>query len=71
MPQGTDPSNPFKVVFHHDAGGDHVGETGDALVAFRLKGLPDTEGKDVDLTLEWQSFSGKKTAKFKYCTRAD
>jgi hypothetical protein len=68
---GTDSSDPFKVVFHHDAGGDHVGETGDALVAFRLTGLPDTEGKDVDLTLEWQSFSGKKTATFKYRTRAD
>lgn len=68
---GTDPDDPYKVVFHHDAGGDHYGETGDALVAFRLSDLPDTDGQDVDLTLEWQSFSGKKTAKFKYRTRAE
>ncbi|MBR6849499.1 MAG: hypothetical protein IKM88_04605, partial [Lachnospiraceae bacterium] len=39
---------------------------GDALVAFRLSDLPDTHGETVDLTLEWQSFSGRRTAKFKY-----
>ena len=66
---GTDPADPYKVVFHHDANGDLYGETGDALVAFSLADLPDTAGKEVDLTLEWQSFSGKKTAKFKYRTR--
>ena len=68
---GSDPDDPYKVVFHHNAGGDCYGETGDALVAFRLSDLPDTEGRTVDLTLEWQSFSGKKTATFKYRTRAD
>ena len=68
---GTDPDDPYKVVFCHDAGGDLYGETGDALVAFRLSDLPDTKGSTVDLTLEWQSFTGKKSAKFKYCTRAE
>ena len=68
---GTDPDDPYKVVFHHDANGDWNGETGDALVAFRLADLPDTAGQTVDLTLEWQSFSGIKTAKFKYCTRME
>jgi hypothetical protein len=67
---GTDPEDPYKVVLHHDANGDYYGQSGDALVAFRLSELPDTAGQTVDLTLEWQSFSGKKTAKFKYCTRA-
>lgn len=66
---GTDPDDPYKVVFHHDANGDWYGETGDALVAFRLADLPDTAGQEVDLTLEWQSFSGRKTARFKYRTR--
>ena len=66
---GTDPDDPYKVVFYHDAGGDRIGETGDALVAFRLAGLPDTQGQSVDLTLEWNSFSGTKTAKFPYRTR--
>ena len=68
---GTDPSDPYKVVFYHDAGGDYYGEAGDGLVAFRLDGIPDTFGKSVDLTLEWQSFSGIKTAKFKYRSRED
>jgi len=68
---GTDPDNPYKVVFHHDANGDWNGETGDALVAFRLADLPDTAGQEVDLTLEWQSFTGVKTAKFKYRTRTE
>ena len=67
----TDSDDPYKVVFHHDANGDHYGESGDGLVAFRLAGLPDTAGKEVDLTLEWQSFSGKKTATFKYRTRPE
>ncbi len=68
---GTDPDDPYKVVLHHDAGGDLYGEAGDALVAFRLSDLPDTKGDTVDLTLKWQSFSGEKTAKFKYRTRAE
>ena len=59
------------MVFHHDANGDWYGETGDALVAFRLADLPDTAGQEVDLTLEWQSFTGVKTAKFKYRTRPE
>ena len=68
---GSDPDDPYKVVFHHDANGDWYGEPGDGLVAFRLADLPDTAGQDVDLTLEWQSFSGIKTAKFKYRSRED
>ena len=65
----TDAKNPYKVTFYHDANNDVAGNVGDGLVAFRLDKLPDTQGKTVDLTLEWNSFSGKKTATFKYCTR--
>lgn len=62
--------DPWHVTFHHDAEDDISGHVGDALVAFKLDGtLPDTKGETVDLTLEWKSFSGVKTAKFKYCTR--
>lgn len=60
---------PYKVTFYHNAQGDRWGAVGDAIVAFRLNDLPDTHGKTVDLTLEWNAYSGKKTAKFKYCTR--
>lgn len=65
----ADADTPYLVTFHHDAHGDLYGWAKDGLVAFRLEGLPDTEGKTVDLTLQWYSYSGVKSAKFKYCTR--
>lgn len=66
---GQDPENPYEVEFRHNAHGDVYGETDDALVAFKLDGLPDTEGKTVKLKLKWKSFSGDKSAEFDYCTR--
>lgn len=65
----TDVDTPYLVTFYHDAEGDTGDRVGDALVAFKLDELPDTEGETVDLTLQWESFSGTKTTKFKYCTR--
>lgn len=65
-PTSTDP---YRVEFYHNAYGDLNGRVGDGLVAFRLDSLPDTQGKTVDLTLQWQSYSGVKTATFKYRTR--
>lgn len=65
----SDKTNMYKVTFYHNAKGDVDGRVGDALVAFRLSDLPDTQGKTVDLTLNWMSFSGEKSATFKYCTR--
>lgn len=59
----------YDVVLYHDNAGDKRGTVGDGLIAFRLDKLPDTEGKTVDLTLHWKSFSGDKTVKFKYRTR--
>lgn len=61
--------NPYEVVLYHNAFGDAKGYVSDGLVAFSLKDLPDTQGKTVDLTLKWQSFSGMKSVKFKYTTR--
>lgn len=63
------PENPYEVEFRHNAKGDTYGEPRDALVAFKLDGLPDTEGKTVKLKLKWKSFSGDKSAEFDYCTR--
>ena len=65
----SDPEDPYKVTLYHDAAGDHYGQEGDALVAFSLADLPDTQGQTVDLKLEWKSFSGNKSATFKYRTR--
>ena len=61
--------NIYKVRLYHDAKGDLYGQTGDGLIAFRLDNLPYTGEKYVWLTLEWNSYSGKKTARFKYSTR--
>jgi hypothetical protein len=66
---GSDANDPYKVVLFHDANGDTKSYIGDGLVAFKLDELPDTQGKTVNLTLQWNSFNGTKTATFKYCTR--
>ena len=59
----------YIVRFYHNAQKDTNGRVGDGIVAFRLNNLPDTQGKTVWLTLEWNSYRGPKTVKFKYCTR--
>ncbi|MFV0330003.1 MAG: NigD-like protein [Dysgonomonas sp.] len=64
-----DAANPYEVEFRHNANGDIYGKEVDALVAFNLNSLPDTQGKTVKLKLKWKSFSGDKTAEFNYCTR--
>ncbi|WP_025883209.1 NigD1/NigD2 family lipoprotein [Segatella paludivivens] len=63
-------SSPYEVVLHHNANGDKSGILKDGLIAFKLDSLPDTEGKTVDLTVKWNSFSGEKTATFKYRSRS-
>lgn len=65
----TDPANPYDLTFYHDAQGVKGGYWGDGIVAFRLDRLPDTKGQTVDMTLHWQSFSGKRNVTFKYSTR--
>jgi len=68
---GTNPDNPYEVVFRHNAFGDTCGTRRDGIVAFRLDQLPDTEGKTVKITLKWNSFSGEKSTTFDYRTRKD
>ena len=68
VPTG-DQKDPYQVTFFHNAQKDLYGRVGDGIVAFRLDRLPDTKGKTVWLTLKWNSYSGMKMAKFKYCTR--
>lgn len=67
--KSQDPANPYEVEFRHNAFGDIYGEARDALVAFNLSSLPDTQGKTVKLKLKWNSFSGEKSTEFDYCTR--
>lgn len=68
---GVNPENPYEVTLRHDAKGDTFGQRGDALIAFSLKSLPDTEGKTVKLKINWMSFSGPKSAEFDYCTSGE
>ena len=63
------PDNSYEVEFRHNALGDTEGKMGDALVAFKLDELTDTQGETVKLKLKWNSFSGEKSAEFDYCTR--
>ena len=60
--------DPYELEFRHNANGDYMDHRADALVAFNLKDLPDTQGKTVKLKLKWNSFSGPKSAEFKYKT---
>ena len=60
---------PYEVVLRHNANGDTQGYPADGMIAFRLDQLPDTQGKEVLLTVRWQSFTGERTATFKYRTR--
>ena len=70
---GVNPDDPYEVEFRHKReengiSGPYV--LGDALVAFSLDSLPDTQGENVKLTLRWKSFDGnERTAQFDYCTR--
>lgn len=66
---GQNPDDPYEVEFRHNAYDDLDGAWGDALVAFRLDELPDTEGETVKLTLKYKSFSGEKSIQFDYCSR--
>lgn len=66
---GTNPDNPYEVELRHDAKGDVTGVSKDALIAFSLDELPDTQGETVKLKLKWNSFSGAKSVEFDYCSR--
>lgn len=68
---GTDPEDPYTLVFRHDACNDEANVEADGYVAFRLNSLPDTKGETVTLKVKFMSPSGAKTAEFKYRTRPD
>lgn len=63
---GSNPDDPYEVVFTHNANGDINGMAGDALVAFKIKDLPETGGKPVKLTLRYKSYEGEKTVTFDF-----
>lgn len=67
----TDVNTPYYFTLHHNAQGDTNGEMGDALVAFKMdEGIPTHGEFDGMMTLEWQSFTGKKTVHFNFKSRS-
>lgn len=66
---GVNAENPYEVEFRHDAQGDMATAWGDALVAFDLNSLPDTNGETVKLKLRWRSFTGDKSVEFDFSSR--
>lgn len=63
---GTNSQNPYELEFRHNASGDTYGTPGDAVVAFDIKNLPETDGKDVKLIVKYKSPYGYKYAEFRY-----
>ncbi len=60
---------PYVLELHQNPNGDKEGGVmRDGLIAFDLSSLPDTQGKTVQMTIKWKSFSGDKSTTFKYCT---
>lgn len=67
----TDANEPYVVEFYHDANGDTNGQVADGMVAFKLDDVFNMGTEPIDITLKWKSYSGEKTAKFKYRPRKD
>lgn len=68
--RGVNADNPYEVELRHDANGDTQGPRRDAIVAFNLKDLPDTNGETVKLKVKWMSPAGMKTLEFDYHSRS-
>ena len=67
----TDAEDPYTVELLHDANGDTNGQVADGMVAFRLDDCFNEGDKPIEITLKWKSYSGEKSAKFKYTPRKD
>ena len=63
--------DPYTVEFLHDANGDTNGQVADGMVAFRLDDSFNEGNDPIEITLKWKSYSGEKSAKFKYTPRKD
>ena len=67
----TDVEDPYTVEFIHNANGDTNGQVADGMVAFRLDDCFNEGDKPIEITLKWNSYSGEKSAKFKYIPRKE
>jgi hypothetical protein len=58
--------HPYQLEFRHNAYHDSSTKKGVGVVAFDLSSLPDTEGKEVTLTIKVNTFDGVKEIVKKY-----
>ena len=69
---GVDPENPYVLELKHNAMGDNYYINpvyGNGVIAFDLSSLPSTEGKEVDLVINYKGLNhSNASVKFKYCT---
>ena len=67
-----DPENPYVLELKHNAMGDNYYINpvyGNGVIAFDLSSLPSTEGKEVDLVINYKGLNhNNASVKFKYCT---
>lgn len=61
-----DVNTPYYFSLYHDARGDKNGKMGDAIVAFKLDGIKIPQDRSETLTLEWLSYTGRKTIRLKF-----
>ena len=68
----ADSTKPYIVQLYHDANGRvGAGDVADGLVAFRLDDAFNRPDSTIEITLQWNSYSGTKTHNFKYRPRKD
>ena len=68
----TDVNTPYLLQFYHDAApASAAGPVADGLVAFRLDSTFNEPDTTINITLQWNSYSGTKTHTFKYKPRKD
>ena len=62
----------YLLQFYHDAAPESAaGPVADGLVAFRLDSTFNEPDTTINITLQWNSYSGTKTHTFKYKPRKD
>ena len=57
--------------FHHDSNGQTSGNLGDGMVAFYLDLEKDLDRTPREIKIKWKSYTGEKSAKFRYIPRND
>lgn len=63
---GVNPENPFEFDFRHNAFGDTEGQMSYGIVAFNIKDVIAQAGEPTEVTININSYEGKKQFKLKY-----